>query len=84
MPISQGDEIRRLRKESEGLKAIIRQANLPLPGGKRMSDKSLNSSITYGTFPQTSLRQHKPQAVERIDNLYFGSPSVAAFVADVS
>jgi hypothetical protein len=84
MPISQGDEIRRLRKENERLKAVVRQANLPLPGDKRMSDKRTSPSRTYQSSPHNSISHHKLRSTERVDNLYFGSPSLATIVADVS
>lgn len=84
MPISQGDEIRRLRKENERLKAVVRQANLPLPGDKRLSDKRISPSGSYKASPYGSNPPRKLRAAERIDNLYFGSPSLATIVADVS
>jgi hypothetical protein len=84
MPISQGDEIRRLRKENERLKAVVRQANLPLPGDKRVPDKRTSPSRPYKPSPHGSNSHRRLRAAERVDHLYFGSPSLATIVADVS
>lgn len=84
-PIQQSYEIRKLRLENQQLKErlqAIRQGHPDDDGAE--DDVALDQRPSRsGTKPVTA-RQRSLRTIDRVDNIYFGTPGLASIVSDVA
>ena len=84
--IEQSDEIKRLRRENQGLRLQIQRLQDGQPPCFSDGDDDDQRSDRRGstsTLRAAAARQRRFKTISRIDNLYFGTPGLANIVHDV-